>query len=138
MHRHVMGLMALVVGVAFGVSPTPALAQVGQPVVQHDTYVQDDPGRAVAASCVASAVVTGSSMTVVVAGSALAPGPGIRVGCGIVQGGRVVRSFTNAVPGSLAATAGMGTLSVAPYRVCLNLYVSFIDGSEVRYNGCPV
>lgn len=120
------------VGLAASWSPAPALAQTAEPQVQEDTYY--DAERGVAASC---AAVGGGSGTVIVTGHAVAPGAvAIRLSCGIVQYGRVVSSFTSALPGSVSATGGTRTVAAGPWTVCLEFYAYFADGSERRYNGC--
>jgi hypothetical protein len=113
--------------------PAPALAQTGEPQVKHATYY--DPERSTAASCVAVGVTTGASTTVFMTGHAVAPG-GVSTRCSLVQGGRVVASSQKALPGSTAPTAGTATVAAAPWTVCIELWIAFLDGHEMKYQGC--
>lgn len=71
-------------------------------------------------------------------GHAVAAGAvGTRTRCALVQGGRVVASWQNALPGPAGATGGTATIAAGPYQVCImDLYVQFADAGEVRYQGC--
>jgi hypothetical protein len=107
-------------------------------LVQTDIAQDGDAAHLAIAPCTAVGVTTGASLTVAVEGTATATGAvATRIRCGVVQNGRVVASFQNALPGSVAATAGRATISVAAYTVCADVYALFPDGSESRNNRCP-
>ncbi|HEV2757490.1 MAG TPA: hypothetical protein VG318_17135 [Actinomycetota bacterium] len=109
-------------------------------MVQTDIAQDGDAAHLAIATCNGAGATTGSSLAVAVEGQTTAPGAvAVRVKCGIVMGGRVVRSFQNALPGSVAGTAGVAqNLPVAPFTVCADVYALFSDGAESRNNRCPL
>jgi hypothetical protein len=127
---------ALVAGVLLAATTaSPAHAQPQADVV----YGQQ--GSWVAANaCVAEHVLNAgtTTMTVALASTSAAPGAiATRVGCGIVQGGRVVALFQSALPGPVAATAGTRSIPIAPYSVCAFVYALFPTGEEIDEDHCP-
>lgn len=128
-------LAAVAVMPAVGASVPPAASLQ---LMQTDIAQDSDGANVAIAPCHAVGTTTGSSLTVVVEGNATTTGAvATRIRCGVVQNGRVVASFQNALPGPAAATGGTASIAVAPYTVCADVFALFVNGGEIHYNRCP-
>ncbi|MDQ3913993.1 MAG: hypothetical protein M3323_01495 [Actinomycetota bacterium] len=114
-------------------APAPAGAQAIPAALHADAEVND----AVVPWCNASGVSTGSSITVLLTVHAVEPGAStLGVRCGIVQDGYVV-GYANATGPGVAVGAGTATIAFAPYSVCSDYFVIYLDGRIAQHQGCP-
>jgi hypothetical protein len=80
----------------------------------------------------------GDVATHVVVGIAVAPGAvAVSLRCGVVQNGRVIRSFVTASPGSVAAGVWPAHVPFGPSTTCAEVHAYFPDGSATHENNCP-
>lgn len=115
-----------------------AEAPIISPVSADVAIATDGATHVAIAPCTAVGTTTGSRLTVALAGTATATGAvAVRIRCGIVQDNAVVFESTNALPGSAAATAKNGSIDLAPYHTCADVYALFVDGAEASRNNCP-
>src|ERR687895_2681445 len=95
-----------------------------------DVAYKVDGAHVVINPCNAAGATTGARIQGEFSGAGKASGAvAVRVGCGIVQGGRVVAYTQTALPGTAAATASTFNIPVASYTVCADIYALFLDGS---------
>ncbi len=119
-------------GAAAATAPAPAGAQ---PQAWTSLVHQDD-GDSGPAPCSVTSYSDGRQQVVVLAAHAVEPAAALWLTCGIVQDGRLVASVT-ARSALVAAAATAERIPLAPYSVCTDVFVLYVDGSVVSEDGCP-
>ena len=114
----------------------PASAVASPPPHVSTTLVHGEEGDSGGAPCSGSAAFADGALQVVLAAHAAVPGAAaIRLECGLVQEGVVVATVT--AVGAVAADTTVVQTDLAPYSVCADIYVLYVDGSEAYDDGCP-
>lgn len=130
--------LAAIALVAAAVPMAPASAVTLADPVDYDTATAANGAHVASNTCAAVAIDQGTSYQITVAGTAVASGAAaLRARCAIVQEGRVVASFSSALPGSSAVIGGIAHVSRKPWSVCADVYALYPDGFSASAGNCP-